>query len=177
MSWSVLGQLAGQPSVRTWRTLLCCNFFRHCDMINVKLCMMVVLAELYPLILLRWPWLYFKVTAVSNSFNWKFCVLIRLSWNFVRFLIMSSRSWIYHYFKFFFSTCSREIKDIFPCFKKLQIVFFSGTVKTRSFKLCMIITFFGVNIFIAILMTLTSFQGHRCVRNINCKLYFLDCLL
>ena len=30
----------------------------------------------------QWPWPYFKVTAVSNSFNWKFCVLIQLSLTF-----------------------------------------------------------------------------------------------
>ena len=35
-----------------------------------------------------------------QSFNWKFYVLIRLSWHFVWLLIMSSRSWIYHFFFF-----------------------------------------------------------------------------
>ena len=44
------------------------------------------------------PWLYFKVTAMSNSFNWKFYVLIWLNWNVVQLLITSSRSCIYHYF-------------------------------------------------------------------------------
>ena len=38
----------------------------------------------------------------------------------------------------------------------------------------MIITLFGVHIFIAGLMTLTVLQDHRCVRNINCKLCFFD---
>ena len=32
----------------------------------------------YILIPFQWPWLYFKVTAVSNSFNRRFCVLILL---------------------------------------------------------------------------------------------------
>ena len=42
------------------------------------------------------------------------------------------------------------------------------------FKLCIIITFLGVYIFIVGLITLTLFQGHVCVRNINCKLLVLD---
>ena len=41
-----------------------------------------------------WSWLHVKVTAVSNSFNWKFHVLTWLSWNFVWLLITSSRPWI-----------------------------------------------------------------------------------
>ena len=38
-------------------------------------------------------------------------------------------------------------------------------------------TFLGVDIVILGLMTLTLFQGHRCVRNINCKPRVLDCCL
>ena len=37
-----------------------------------------------------------KVTAVSNSLYWTFCVLIRLRWNFIWFLSTSCRLWIYH---------------------------------------------------------------------------------
>ena len=53
---------------------------------------------------------------------------------------------------------------------------FSWTpVKERSFKLRMIITLLGVYIVILDLITLTLFQGQRCVRNITCKLHVLDC--
>ena len=44
----------------------------------------------------------------------------------------------------------------------------------------MIITLLQVYLIVLCLMTLTLFQGHRCVRNINCKLHVLDsclCLL
>ena len=37
-------------------------------------------------------WTYFKVTAVSKSFNWKLYVVIRLSWNFAGLQSTSSRS-------------------------------------------------------------------------------------
>ena len=47
----------------------------------------------------QWPWHYFKVTAVSDSFNRKFYVPIRLSWNFVGLVSPESRSWIYCYFR------------------------------------------------------------------------------
>ena len=46
------------------------------NMIIIKHCMNLLLIELYPFILFQWPWLYFKVTAVSNSFNWKVNILI-----------------------------------------------------------------------------------------------------
>ena len=63
--------------------------------------------------------------------------------------------------------CSREIIYV------VLVDQVSGLV-----KLCMIWTLLRIYIFILGLMTLTLFQGHRCVRNINCKLCFLDtCLL
>ena len=66
---------------------------------SVKVCKMVYHALSFTASLhFQWPWHYFKVTAVPNSFNWKFHVHILLSWNFVQLLITSSRSWIYHYF-------------------------------------------------------------------------------
>ena len=70
-------------------------------------------------------------------------------------------------------TCSREIIDIFPCLKNI-VGFFMDTIKAGPFKLCMIITLLGVYIVIVSLMTLALFQGHRCVKNINCKLHVLD---
>ena len=49
-----------------------------------------------------------------------------------------------------------------------------ATNKTRSFQICMIITLLGVYLVIGGFMTLTLSEGHRCVRNINCKLRLLD---
>ena len=75
----------------------------------------------------------------------------------------------------FSHTCSREIIDIFSWLEKsFNIAFSFNTVKLRSFKLCMIIILLAVYIVILALMTLTLFQGHRFVRNINCKLHVLD---
>ena len=66
-----------------------------------------------------------------------------------------------------------------PSFEKNVNVGFSvEIINSRSFKLCMIMTLLGVYIAIVGLMTLTLFQGHRCVRNINCKLrFFYSCSL
>ena len=92
---------------------------------------------------LQWPWLYFKVTAVSNSFHWKFYVLIPLSWNFVWLLITSSWSWIYYYF-FYFCTCSREIIGTYFLVWKTNVGLFR-LIKARSFKLWMIMTLLGLH--------------------------------
>ena len=56
----------------------------------------------------------------------------------------------------------------------LHVGFFSDTIKARNFNLCMSITLVGVYIVILGLMALALFQGHRFVRNINCKLHFFD---
>ena len=68
------GWLAGQVSV-CGQVSICgknFNFVIFSDtvnMINVKLCMMVVLIELYLFISLSVTLIVFQVTAVSNSFN------------------------------------------------------------------------------------------------------------
>ena len=56
----------------------------------------------------------------------------------------------------------------------LMLAFFSATIKARLLKHGMIMTLLMVYIVILGLMTWTLFQGHRCVRNINCKLHVLD---
>ena len=76
---------------------------------------------------------------------------------------------------FDFCTCSREIIDIFFCLKKIEVDFSLDSFKVGSFKLCM--TLLVVYISIVGLMTLTLFHGQRYVRNINCKLCFLDSCL
>ena len=121
----------------------------------------------------QWPRLHLNVTAVSNGFNWKFYVLIRLGWNFVQLLIMSSRSWICTVLSF--AHVQGRLLTIFLFEKKSFIIrFFSDIIKARFFKLCLIITLLGVYIVIVGLMTLTLFQGHWCVTNINCKFRVLD---
>ena len=47
----------------------------------------------------------------------------------------------------------------------------------RSFKLYMIITLLRAYIIVVGLMSLILFQGHKYVRNMNCKLCFLDSCL
>ena len=114
--------------------------------------------------------MYFKVTAVSNSFDWKSHVLIQLNSNFVLLLITSSRSWIYHYLKFL-RMFKRDNWQISLFEKNWNVASFPGTVKAIPFKLCMIITLLGVYIFMAGLMTLALFQGYKCVRNITFLVY------
>ena len=148
-------------------------------MINVKLCLMVVHIELCHSYHFQWPWLYFKVTAVSDSLYWEFYVLIQLCWNFEWLLITSSRSWAHLCFLFLrvFKGGSRHIALYKENHTHFNIDFFSDTVKARSFKLCLIITLLEVYIFIVGLMTLTLFQGRRSIRNINCKFCFQDSCL
>ena len=62
-------------------------------MINVKLCMMVLLTELYLCMQLS-----VTMTILQGQCQTVSNVLVQLSWNFVQLLVMSSRSWIYHYF-------------------------------------------------------------------------------
>ena len=118
----------------------------------------------------QWPWLFSKVTVVSNSFNRKFYVLIWLSWNFVELWIIASRSWIDHLF-FLNILHKGDNRHISSFERREKRIFFLDTVKARSFWLCMIITLLGVYIFTVGLTTLTLFQDHRHVRNINCKLH------
>ena len=94
---------------------------------------------------------------------------IRLSWNFVDCQVHQacrefSTSFDLH-------TNSREITDVSRFDKKFIVGFFTDTVQARFFKLCIIMTLFKVYQIIPGLMTLTLFQGHRCVRIINCKLF------
>ena len=63
----------------------------------------------------QWPWLYFKVTAVSNSFDWKIYVFILLIEILYDFWL---RQIDHEYTTFFFRTCSGEIWQ-FPRVKKL----------------------------------------------------------
>ena len=52
---------------------------------------------------------------------------------------------------------------------KNNVGFLLDTIEARPFKLCMIITLLGVYIIILGLMTLTLFQDHRFVRDIDCR--------
>ena len=67
---------------------------------------------------------------------------------------------------FYFPTCSRKTVDISFLEKNPLILPFSRSPKVRSIKLCSVKTFLRVYLFIEGLMTLTLFQGHRCVRSI-----------
>ena len=109
----------------------------------------------------QWPWHYFKVTAVSKSFNKNFYVLIQLSWNFKELLSMLSRSWMYRY-----SWLSHTFKG-----DNWHVSRFNKNL-SENLKLRIIITLLGVYQFIPGLMTLTLFQGHGYVWIINCKLIF-----
>ena len=87
----------------------------------------------------QWLWYSFNVTAESNSFNWKFYVLDRLSWNFAGVLCTPSRSWIYHYlpllYHYDFRTYWREIIDAFEIWQKLYCWHFHGRCSGEVFQI------------------------------------------
>ena len=115
-------------------------FLEARNVINVKLCTVVLVTELY-LFIFQWPWPYFKVTAVSNSFNWNVDVLIWSSWNSVGLLSISSISWIYLNFsllhKFKGDNWHVSLFD-----KNFNIGFFADTVQV-IFKLSWLLSCLG----------------------------------
>ena len=113
----------------------------------------------------QWPWLYFKVNAVSKSFNWKFYVLTWFSWNFLQLSIMSCKSRIYHYFWFLHMFKGDNWHVIW---KNFNVGFSPGIIKMRFFKFCMIITFLDVYIIVV------GFKVMDVSENINCKPHVLD---
>ena len=68
------------------------------NVVNVKLCMMVVLIALYLFIPFSVTLTIFQGHSCVKQFWLKILYYIRLSWNFIGLLSMSSRSWIYHLF-------------------------------------------------------------------------------
>ena len=74
----------------------------------------------------QWPWHYFKVTAVSNSFNWNFYVLVQLSWSseIVKYIQAG------HEYTTIFDLCtySREVIDVFPDLTTTFSLAFSWTL-------------------------------------------------
>ena len=84
-------------------------------MINIKLCMVVVLIELYPLSVTL---IVFQDHSNVRQFQLKMLCSYRLNWNFVRLVITSFRSWIYHYLKTKkLLICSTEILTYFLVWK------------------------------------------------------------
>ena len=56
----------------------------------------------------------------------------------------------------------------------INVGFFFDTVYARSSKLCIAVTLLGLYMFIQGVMAMTLFLAHRCVRNMNSKLWFED---
>ena len=173
MLWSLLGRPAGRVSV-CGKSFNVAIFSDTRNMINVKLCMMVVLVEFYLFIPLLVTWIVFQSHSGVKQFNWTFHLLIRFSWNFVRLLIKSGRSWIYHYF-WFSHMLKGDNCQIFSFERNFSIAFFSDTVKTRSFRLCMMIILFGVYIFGSGLMAFVS-KSQVC-RKYKLQIVLLDSCL
>ena len=106
----------------------------------------------------QWPWHYFKVTKVSNSFYWNWYVLIRLRWNFEELLSTLTFAYI-----------QGRLLAWFLIWQKPYRWLFHGHCSSEFFQTWNYYNFawlYG-------LTTLTLFQGQRYVRIINCKL-FLD---
>ena len=129
-----------------WQKLNIAIFSDTINMMNFKLCMVVVLIDLYPFIPLSVTLIEFQGHS-SVSFSLKIYVMIRLSGNFVWLLITLNRSWLHH--NFLFSHMFKgDYRHISWFEKNFDVANFLNTVKARSFKLCMIITLLGFYIFI-----------------------------
>ena len=109
----LLAGLAGAERVKT------ASFWDTINVINVKLCIMVLLTEPNLFIPLSGIWLYLNVTAVSNSFKRELCFVILRSWNCVWLLITLTISWIYQYFFYF---CMYSGERLLTCFVVGQIL-------------------------------------------------------
>ena len=109
--------------------------------------------------------------------NWKCYVMIRLSWNCVWLLSTSSKSTIYHIFDF--RTYSRQMIDVFTDLTKTLSLAFSLTLfnllaicSSKVFQTLHHYNLAGGLPIQSGLINLTLFQGQRCVRIINSKLFF-----
>ena len=126
--------------------------------------------------LFQWPRFYFKVTAVSNSFNWKCYVLF--------------------WFKLKLCTIVRYVKQVnnIPLFLAFEHIYGKKLMCFLIWQNLYYLLFYGHfsrEVFQALhyyhlawgLPMHTGFdeldlvRGHRCVRTINCKLFFGSCLL
>ena len=131
LTWIVWVYVIGKVRVKLascWvftcgRNLNVAIFLDTINIFNVKLCMMLYLLNFTQSYHLQSPWLYFKVTAVLNSFNWEFYVLIK--W--VETLYNRWLCQVDHEYTtiFDFHTCSMEMIDIFPHLKKMLMLAFS----------------------------------------------------
>ena len=132
------------------------------NVINVKLCMMYCLLSFTCLLHFRWLWHYFKITAVSESFNRNFFCSHPIKLKLCRIVKYIKQVMnIYHYF--WLSQIFKGDDWCVSWLEKSSIVgFFKDTVQAKFFKLL------GVFQFVSGLVTLILFQGHRCVRMINC---------
>ena len=105
------------------------------NVINVKVCMMILLTELFLLIPFLLTLALFQGKKKSNSCTWKSYLLIWSSWNFVGLFSKSSRWWICHYYCFHCCIYSGDIIDMFSGSElqeiqeqELQVGFFVVTV-------------------------------------------------
>ena len=136
------------------------GIFSHTiNVINVKLCVMVLHIELYLFITLSMALTSSQGHSSVKKFSLKILCSIWLGWNYVGALSTSSRSWIYHYF--LLSHIFKGDKWHISWFDKHFIVdFFTDTVQVRLFKLLHDYNLLGVYQFIPDMMTLTLFQRH-----------------
>ena len=172
-----------------WPCVLCgklskrCDFFRHYKYRVSNFAWWLYSLSFTHLYYFQWPWFYFKVTAVSNDFKWKFYVLIRLSSNYVRLLITSSTSWICHFL--FFSVCLllmllfvARVQEIhFLVSKKKKKSLFLGHCLSKIFQTLQDYSFTQGLHFHCMFDDLDFVQGHMSARNMNCKLDFLESCL
>ena len=99
-------------------------------------------------------------------------VLTWLSWNFVWWLITWTGSWKYYYF-FYSRSYSVETIDMFPDLIKTERCLLLRHCSREDFQ-----TLHDYNLACGLPirtrlddLDLTLFQGHRCFRNINCKMF------
>ena len=164
----LVGQVSGLIQNFNWRI-----FSDSRNVINVKFCQMVLHIEVYLFIDFSMTLSLFQGHSNVKYFLLKFWCC---------YPIMLKLCWIVEYIKqvinipaFFLLLHIFQGDNLCVSWfdKNFIVGFFTDTIQDFFFKLYIIIILLGIHQFMPGLMTLILFQGHRCFRIINCKLFVL----
>ena len=139
------------------------------NVINVKLYVSILLIELYLFIPLSATFTIFQGHSSVKQFELKmscsYPIILKLkrSVKYVQMTMNRSSFWR----SLIFKGGNWQNFHIWRRKRKKSVRFFSDLFKPRSLRFCMIIALQRVYSVIIIMITLTLFQGHKCLRKMN----------